>query len=110
MPRWGSRGRGWQRVKRRRGRQASEALLGKRATGVGFEISLKCQRLVLVGEGAVPDQFPRLEFGGVRGLAGIMVRDPLFQIGGCPGVFLLWRANAADYVNVPHRCLRVVRR
>jgi hypothetical protein len=38
-----------------------------------FEIFLGSQRLVLVGESAIPDQFPRLEFGGVRGFAGVVL-------------------------------------
>src|SRR5712664_1777628 len=94
---------------RRRRRQASEALLGKGATGVGFKIFFECQSFVFIRKSAIPNQFPRLEFCRVRGLARIMVRDPLLQIGGCPGVFLFWRANAADDVDVPHRRSRVAR-
>jgi hypothetical protein len=62
---------------------------------VGFEIFLECQRFVFVRECTVPDQFPRPEFGGVRGFAGIMFWNSPLQVSGCANVFLLRKIDAA---------------
>src|SRR5258708_34886898 len=73
---------------------------------MGFEIFLECQRFVFIRESAIPNQFPGFEFCGVRGFAGIVVWNPLLQIGGCAGIFLFWEIYAADDVDVPHRRLQ----
>ena len=91
MRRWGSRGRG----------KRSEALLGEGAAGVGFQIFLEGERFVLIREGAVPHRFPRLEFRGVRGFAGVLLAG--VQIGGDADVFMLREIDASDDVDVPHR-------
>src|ERR1700736_406862 len=70
---------------------------------MGFEIFLECQRFVLIRKSAIPDQFPGSEFSGVGGFAGVVVRNPPLQIGGCAGIFLFWKIHAADDVDVPHR-------
>src|SRR5258708_1611936 len=75
---------------------------------MGFEIFLECQRFVFIRESAIPNQFPGFEFCGVRGFAGIVVWNPLLQIGGCAGIFLFWKIYAADDVDVPHRRLQPV--
>jgi hypothetical protein len=67
-----------------------------------FQIFLERECLVLVGEGAISDQFPRFEFGGVRRLAGIVVRYAPLQVFRCADVFLVGKLNAADDVDVPH--------
>src|SRR5258708_38751943 len=82
--------------------KASETLPGEGAAGMGFEIFFEFQRSVFVREGAVPDQFPGLEFRGVRGLAGIVFREPSLQIRSCADVFLVRKIDAADDVDVPH--------
>jgi hypothetical protein len=53
--------------------------LRKCPAGVGFEIFLKFQRFVFIGEGAVPRQLPRLEFSGVARLAGIVLGSRRFK-------------------------------
>src|ERR1700722_18957586 len=70
---------------------------------MGFEIFFKFQRPVLVGEGAIPNQFPGFEFGGMSGFAGIMFRQPSLQIRSCTDVFLVRKIDTADDVDVPHR-------
>jgi hypothetical protein len=95
MRRWGSRGR-------------LEALLGESTAGMGFEIFLEGQRFVFVREGAIPNQLPRFEFGGVSGSASVVFGDPAFQVGSGAGVFLVGEFNAADDVDVPHRDLSLL--
>ena len=69
-----------------------------------FEIFLEFQRSVFIREGAIPNKFPRLEFCGVLGFAGIVIRNPPLQIGGGASIFLVGKINTADDVDVPHRC------
>src|SRR5260370_20635004 len=69
---------------------------------MGFEIFLECQRFVFIRESAIPNQFPGFEFCGVRGFAGIVVWNPLLQIGGCARIFFFLENFAADDVDVPH--------
>src|SRR5665213_291702 len=47
---------------------------------IGERIFLERQRFVLVGEGAIPGQFPGFEFGGVGGFTSIVLRQPPLQI------------------------------
>jgi hypothetical protein len=74
-----------------------------------FEIFLGSQRLVLVGESAIPDQFPRLEFGGVRGFSGVVLRQASFQIRGGANVFLFREIEASKDVDIPLRYWRLRR-
>src|SRR5579863_422718 len=60
-----------------------QALLRECAAGVGFEISLEFQSLVLIRESAIPNQIPRLEFCRVGGLSRIMLGYSPLQIRGC---------------------------
>ena len=57
---------------------------------------------MLVGEGAVPDQLPWPEFGGVTGLAGIVFRNPPLQILRGADVFPIRKFDAAKDVDVPN--------
>jgi hypothetical protein len=57
---------------------------------------------MLIREGAVPDQLPWPEFGGVTGLAGIVLRNPPLQILCGADVFLLRKFDAAKDVDVLH--------
>src|SRR5262249_50148884 len=85
--------------------RASEALPCERAAGVGFEMLLECQRLVLVREGTIPNELPRLELRSVSRFSCVMVRQSPLQVSGCTNVFLIEKVNAPDDVDVPHRSL-----
>ena len=67
-----------------------------------FEIRLKRQRLQLLWKGAVPDQFPRLEFGRMGRFAGVVIGYSLFQISGGANVLLVGKSGASDDVDVPY--------
>ena len=67
-----------------------------------FEIFLEGQGSKLVREGAVPDQLPRLELGGVSGFSSIVLWHSSFQIFRRANVFLVGEFDAADDVDVPH--------
>src|ERR1700759_1865485 len=71
--------------------------------GMGFEIFLEGQRLVLIRESAIPGQLPGFEFGSVGGFAGIVLRNSPLQVCGRAYVFLVGKLNAADDVDVPPR-------
>ena len=45
-----------------------------------FEILLERQCFVFVWKGAVPDELPGLEFGGVSRSAGIVLGDTVLQV------------------------------
>jgi hypothetical protein len=60
-----------------------------------FEISFELKRSVFVRECAIPNELPWHELGGVRGLAGIVIQDPLSKIGGDTSVFLGAAGDAA---------------
>src|SRR4051794_14446055 len=59
---------------------------------------------VLVGKGAIPDQFPRHEFRGVAGSTGIVFGDSPPEISGRAGIFPVGKSDASDDVDIPHRC------
>src|SRR5689334_24482493 len=70
---------------------------------MGFEIFLEGQGFVFVRESAVPDELPRSEFGCVRRSARVVLGNAALQILRRADVFLLWKFDAADDVDVPHR-------
>src|ERR1700689_2379775 len=81
----------------------SKAFFGEGAAGVGFEVFLEFQCPILIMEGTIPNQFPWLEFCGVRRLACVVLGNPSLKIRGCADVFLFGKISAADDVDVPHR-------
>jgi hypothetical protein len=95
---------GWEMLSKHTSQQP---LFGKGSSGVRFQIFLEFKCLEFVRERAIPNQLSGLELRGVRGPAGIVVGYPLLQISGCAGVFLFWKSDAADDVDVPHDRSRV---
>src|SRR5215471_17941750 len=93
---WGSRGWAESAAK-----PTLKTLLGERAAGVGFEVLLECQ---LVREGAIPNELTRLELRSVGRFSRVVVRESALQVSGCTNVFLIGKVNAADDVDIPHRC------
>jgi hypothetical protein len=75
---------------------------------VAFKIFLEGQRFVLVGEGAIPGQFPGFEFRSVGGFTGVVLQQPPLQICRRSDIFLFGKINAADDLDVPHLILQPV--
>jgi hypothetical protein len=75
---------------------------------VRLEIFLEGQRFIFVREGAVPDELPWFEFGGVSRSAGIVLGQPPLQVFRCANIFLVGKFDAADDVDVSHRVLEPV--
>jgi hypothetical protein len=70
--------------------------------GSTFEVFLKVASGLLVSESNIDNQVPRFELPGVRGLACIMVREPLLEIGGDADVVMALIVYAFDQVDVSH--------
>jgi hypothetical protein len=69
---------------------------------MGFEVFFKFQRPMLVGEGAIPNQFPGFEFTRVGGSAGIVFGQSSLQVGSRADIFLVRKIDTADDLDVPH--------
>ena len=72
----------------------------KGSPGTAFEISLECHRPVLVFERRHRPNLPRGELGGVGNPAGVVFRQPLFQIVRPARVDLLRRRQRLQKINV----------
>src|SRR5262249_39168521 len=81
---------------------SDQSLLRKGPAGMRLQILFKFQCLVLVVEGAIPDECPRHEFRRMCRFARIVIGQTLLQICRCADVFLIGKHLTADDVYVPH--------
>ena len=88
---------------------SQEPLRGKGSSRVRLQILLERQCLVFVRKGAVPNQFPRFEFCRVRRPSRVVLNYSLLQMLGRASVFLIWKPDAADDVDVPHDRSRIAK-
>src|SRR5437868_317513 len=86
---------------------SQEPLFGKGSSRVRLQILLERQCFVFVRKGAVPNQLPRFEFCRVQGPARVMLNYSMLQMLRRAGVFLIWKPDAADDVDIPHDRSRI---
>lgn len=80
----------------------TEMTAAKSAAGAGFQIKLECCCAAFIGKGVVADKIPGAVFGGVRGLAGIVIGEAGAKIAGAAYVVLARVVRGFEEVDVVH--------